>query len=209
MFCVLLVFVLFMLNMHAFILRLRYSTFGFFLMLFNSLSASLKTLQTPLCGESSVRLEMTKPLPAVLESLKNEWRLSLKRQFCLLSFPEKLAFHRYTVPSDSVNLQLAHQGIVTPNDSYSHQPLSWYDSPLWTSKEITLTHTNINTQHTHIHTQGLNAGQLYLWGQCVLCANNRVPFHLSDGVEIQKSVNAAYSTHIHTQSGTLQTCPAK
>lgn len=72
MFCVLLVFVLFMLNMHAFILRLRYSTFGFFLMLFSSLSASLKTLQTLLCGESSVRLEMTKLLPAVLESLKNE-----------------------------------------------------------------------------------------------------------------------------------------
>lgn len=169
MFCVLLVFVLFMLNMHAFILRLRYSTFGFFLMLFNSLSASLKTLQTPLCGERSVRLEMTKPLPAVLESLKNEWRLSLKRQFCLLSFPEKLAFHRYTVPSDSVNLQIAHQGIVTPNDSYSHQPLSWYDSPLWTSKEITLTHTNINTQHTHTHARTKCRSAVSLRTMCVMC----------------------------------------
>lgn len=170
-----------------------------FFMLFNSLSASLKTLQTPLCGESSVRLEMTKPLPAVLESLKNEWRLSLKKAVLL-------AFISWKVGISQIHGSIRQCQFA--NRTSRHRYTEWLLQPpaselVWlTSLNLqgnhTDTHKHKHRTHTHTHTQGLNAGQLYLWGHCVLCVNNRVPFHLSDGVEIQKSVNAAYSTHIHT-----------
>lgn len=67
----------------------------------------------------------------------------------LLSFLEELTFHRYMLSSDNAYLPIAYHGKVTVNASSSHQHESWYESPLCTSKKITLTHKHIfkiNTQ---------------------------------------------------------------
>lgn len=98
------------------------------------------------------------------------WRAKKKerRWFCLFSFPEKLTFHWYALLSDCVYLQITHHGVVTVNASNSHQHVSWYDSPLCTSEEITRTHQHKH-KHTPTHSRGLytSAGQPYLRGQCV------------------------------------------
>lgn len=79
-----------------------------------------------MCLANSMRSGNTEPPHIPQETLKiHGWWAKKNSWLCLFSFPEKLTFQGYMVPTDSVYLQITHHGIITVNASQppAYEPL--------------------------------------------------------------------------------------